>query len=82
MKYLLCLLLAGCATFQHKTELPKADDAVFTSCVEKAPVSPKFYTDEQLVKLSPADFVTVLHIDRQRMLIYIGELETTVAGCR
>jgi hypothetical protein len=82
MRYLLLILLSGCSILQPKPEKVAADDFVIVPCVDQAPAHPEFVTDEQLRAMNAPEFVTALHIDRNRRMIYISDLEAIVAGCR
>jgi hypothetical protein len=74
----ICIIISGCSVLPQK----KAEPFVAVSCIDTVPAKPDLVTDDQLVKMTPPEFVKALHIDRNRRIIYIGELEAIVAGCK
>lgn len=81
MRYLPIVFLAGCSILPAKTEV-HAEKFITVSCVDTVPTKPDFVTDDQLVNMTPPEFVKALHIDRGKRIIYIGKLEAIVDGCR
>lgn len=79
MKYWFVLLLAGCAT--TKPEI-KADDFIIASCIKKQIIAPNFVSGEALKAMTSPEYIKAMEIDRGMRIIYIGELEAVVAGCR
>jgi hypothetical protein len=79
---LMVIVLAGCATAQPVPASSEVAIAVPTSCITGTVPRPDFITDPQLVALPPPQFVDALHRDRQRRIVYEGELEAQIEGCR
>lgn len=78
MKYLLCLVLAGCAT-----KLPEyVYVPVHTDCVVNYPDKPELYTRDQLKALGPADYVIQITIDYFKLEEYADKLAASTAGCK
>lgn len=78
MKYLLLLLLAGCAT-KPATETVKVP--VYTKCITAMPIKPTF--EVQTLGTGASDGEKVLAIARDTPLHfkYEGLLEAALAGC-
>jgi hypothetical protein len=79
MKYLLCLLLAGCMG----NKLPEYVYVPVTAdCVVNYPEKPDLYTREQLKALGPADYVIQITIDYFKLEEYSDQQHASTSGCR
>lgn len=79
MKYLILLLLAGCATKAPTTQAVKIP--VFTSCVKLVPARPEFATRALTLNSSDGEKVLAIARDLPMHLKYEGQLEAVIAGC-
>lgn len=74
MVIVFCVLLSGCCNKQIVT--------VPVSCVKEVPIREPSVFDKTPADSDIADQVGALLIDRDMTEIYIGGLESIVAGCR
>ena len=77
------MFLAGCAT----TKVPMVTPVevlipVLEKCVTELPARPNFVSNDDLVQMPDELFVDALHLYRLQSLIYIAELEATLAACK
>lgn len=80
MKWLILLMLAGCATKPPTTQEVKVP--VHVPCVGEVPVRPAYEFDNLTPAASDGDKVLALARDWPRGRKYEGQLEVVVAGCR
>lgn len=73
--FLCALLLSGCACKPQIIEVP-------VSCVKETPVREPSVFDATPADADIADQVAALLIDRDLTEIYVGGVESIVAGCR
>lgn len=78
MKYLLILLLAGCATHTPTVEVKVP---VYVSCVKSPPVRPAFASLALPGDASEGEKVLALARDTLLHFKYEGQLEAVIAGC-
>jgi PBP1b-binding outer membrane lipoprotein LpoB len=81
MKYLLVLLLSGCALVSPP-KVVQVKIPVMVSCIQSMPTKPSFITDVELIKMIEGNFVTALHIDRMKRQSYEAELEAILTACQ
>jgi hypothetical protein len=80
MRYLLLLLLAGCATKAPTTTEVKIP--VYTPCVKAVPAKPEFEFDKLTPAASDGEKVLALARDWLRGRKYEGEQAAVIEGCR
>jgi hypothetical protein len=80
MKWLILLMLAGCATKPPTTQEVRVP--VVVSCVGTVPPAPVYEFDKLTPASSDGEKVLALARDWPRGRKYEGELEAVVAGCR
>jgi hypothetical protein len=79
MKWMLVLMLAGCAGAPpavQRIEIP-----VFTSCVKSVPQRPAYEFDQLAPAATDGEIVLALARDWPRGRKYEGELEAVIDGC-
>lgn len=80
MKWLILLLLAGCATKAPTTQEVKIP--VYVSCVKAVPAKPALATRTLTPDSSDGEKVLAIARDLPMHLKYEGELEAVIEGCR
>ena len=80
MKWLILLLLTGCATKAPTTQEVKIP--VYTPCVKAVPARPTFATRTLTPDSSDGEKVLAIARDLPMHLKYEGELEAVIEGCR
>ncbi len=78
MKYLLLLLLTGCATEPATVEVRVP---VYAPCVTRVPVRPAFEGPVLPANASNGEKVLAIARDTPRHFKYEGQLEAVIAGC-
>lgn len=80
MKWMLVLLLAGCASAPPAVQLVEVP--VFTPCVKTVPQRPVYEFDRLTPEATDGEMVLALARDWPRGRRYEGELEAIIARCR
>jgi hypothetical protein len=78
MKYLLLILLAGCATKPATVEVKVP---VYVSCVKAVPARPAFAAPVLSTDASEGEKVLAIANDTLRHFKYEAQLEAVIAGC-
>lgn len=76
MKWLLVLLLVGCASKPLEVKIP-----VYVPCVKDKPARPAYETEKLTAASSDGEKVLALARDKPTHLKYEGQLEAVIAGC-
>lgn len=78
MKWLILLMLAGCATrpITQEVKIP-----VYVPCVKGKPERPVYETEKLTADSSDGEKVLALARDKPTHLKYEGKLEAVIAGC-
>lgn len=78
MKWLLVLMLVGCAAkpITQEVKIP-----VYVKCVKDKPARPVYETEKLTPSSSDGEKVLALARDKPTHLKYEGQLEAVIAGC-
>lgn len=78
MKWLLVLMLVGCAAkpITQEVKIP-----VYVACVKNKPTRPAYETEKLTAAASDGEKVLALARDKPTHLKYEGQLEAVIAGC-
>ena len=80
MKWMLVLMLAGCAS--PPPDPVRVEIPVFTPCVKVVPQRPAYEFDQLAPAATDGEIVLALARDWLRGRTYEAQLEAVVAGCR
>ncbi|MFC0134294.1 hypothetical protein CR105_27035 [Massilia eurypsychrophila] len=78
MKWLILLMLAGCAT---KSVTQEVKVPVYAACVKDKLTRPVYETEKLKPESSDGEKVLALARDKPTHLKYEGQLEAVIAGC-